>query len=62
MHGWYIIRNDLCALDYSTSEELFFWVSTQQRSLATSFSSQVEAEQVLLRLHPTDIASVIHFD
>lgn len=63
MHGWYIIRNDLCALHYSPADGDFpnpsiSWVGTLHRSQATSFPSESEAIRIL-RNHVNQQANVV---
>ena len=65
MQGWYIIRNDLCALQLIEEEEqqqpAFNWVGTVHRAYATSFSSEDRAIKVFEALPVGTVAAIVHF-
>lgn len=61
MQGIYVLRNDLCLLqivsadpEFPKSSEVFHYVGTSHRQLATRFYSYAEAEDAIRRVRTTD--------
>ena len=68
MHGYFIIRNDLTALqvikaDDKVPHDVYCWCDTQYRSLATCFGSEDAASEVLEKLpeHKDGQAVIVDF-